>query len=252
MVSFGERLKELRKKHNITQGKLAKILNVKNTTISNYEAGRSYPDFDTLTKIADYFGVSVDYLIGRIDTEYPIIEKVDVVEEDKEYGIPDTEIEKLRDSFQKALIEFIQNSDITNVIIPKGYKKVPIVGRIRAGEPILAEENIEGYTIVDEEDVRGGDYFFLRVEGDSMINARIMDGDYVFVRRQPDVENGEIAVVRINGEEATVKRVHKVNDNIILEPANPKYKPIVFTKKDLQEGKLEIIGKVVYIKAFPK
>mgnify|MGYP000983950954 CR=1 FL=1 len=122
-------------------------------------------------------------------------------------------------------------------------KKIPILGTIAAGQPIFVEENIEGYEyVVDNFKVD----FCLRVKGDSMVNARINDGDIVFVRQQSDVENGEIAVVITDGCEATLKRVYKYPGTVILRPENPKYEEIVFTKKSFKEVK--IIGKCIAVK----
>jgi repressor LexA len=120
---------------------------------------------------------------------------------------------------------------------------VPIIGRVRAGEPILAIENIEGYLNLDRSLVSSGDVFLLRVEGDSMIDAHIQDGDFALVKPQPNAENGEIVVVLIE-DEATVKRIFKKRALLRLEPANPKMEPIVVKKG---EKKVIIVGKVVGI-----
>lgn len=123
-------------------------------------------------------------------------------------------------------------------------KKIPVVGTIAAGLPLLADEHIEGYEWVGEKEHID---FCLRVKGDSMIGARILDGDLVFIRRQPEVESGEIAAVMINGEEATLKRVYIINGNIILHAENPEYKDLVFGKKDKKD--VRIIGKAMYFKS---
>ncbi len=120
---------------------------------------------------------------------------------------------------------------------------VPIVGRVRAGEPILAIENIEGYINFDRTLVSSGDVFLLRVQGDSMIDAHIQDGDFALVKPQPNAENGEIVVALIE-DEATIKRIFHKRDLIRLEPANPKMEPIVVKKG---EKKVTIVGKVVGI-----
>jgi repressor LexA len=120
---------------------------------------------------------------------------------------------------------------------------VPIVGRVRAGEPLLAIENIEGYINLDRSLVSSGDVFLLRVQGDSMIEAHIQDGDFALVKPQPNAENGEIVVALIE-DEATIKRIFKKRDLIRLEPANPKMEPIVVKKG---EKKITIVGKVVGI-----
>jgi repressor LexA len=123
-------------------------------------------------------------------------------------------------------------------------KKVPILGNIAAGVPILCQEDVKGYEYVSLKDNVD---FCLIVKGDSMINARIMDGDIVCVKVQSNVENGEIAVVQIDGESATLKRFYKHDGMIILKPENPKYKDIVFTSKDKID--IKILGKAMFIKS---
>lgn len=127
----------------------------------------------------------------------------------------------------------------TNIIpMPKTYK-VPLIGTIACGQPILAlEENDEVVEV--PENIKAD--FALCCKGDSMINARIFDGDIVYIRKQPEVETGEIAAVRI-GDEATLKRVRLYPDKIILEPANPMYEPLVYRGEELND--IEILGKAV-------
>jgi len=120
---------------------------------------------------------------------------------------------------------------------------LPIIGRVTAGEPILAIENIEGYIHFDRSLVSSEDVFLLRVKGDSMIDAHIQDGDFALVRPQKDAENGEIVVALIN-DEATIKRIFKKRDWIHLEPANPTLEPIVIKKG---EKRVTIVGKVIGI-----
>ena len=120
---------------------------------------------------------------------------------------------------------------------------VPILGRVRAGEPILAVENIEGFLNLDRNLASSEDVFLLRVQGDSMIEAHIEDGDFALVKSQSDAENGEIVVALIE-DEATIKRIFKKRDLIRLEPANPTMEPIVVKKGD---KKVAIVGKVIGI-----
>jgi len=120
---------------------------------------------------------------------------------------------------------------------------IPVIGKVRAGEPILAIENIEGYINLDRSLVPSKDVFLLRVEGDSMIDAHIQDGDFALVKPQPNAENGEIVVALIE-DEATIKRIFKKRDLIRLEPANPKMEPLVVRRG---EKKVTIVGKVVGI-----
>lgn len=125
--------------------------------------------------------------------------------------------------------------------------KIPLLGRIPAGMPIEVIENVEAWISVPEDLVSDGDYFYLRVEGDSMIGSRICDGDRVLVRKQSYVDSGEIAVVRVNSHDATLKRVKKINGQVILYPDNPSYEPII-----VKEEEAEIIGKVVRVEFEPK
>jgi repressor LexA len=118
---------------------------------------------------------------------------------------------------------------------------VPILGRIAAGLPILAVENIEGSLAVDRSFIAGGDIFSLKVVGDSMKDSGIFDGDYVLARMQPTAEKGDI-VVAVIGEESTVKRYSPERNRIRLLPANPIFEPIILDKKSPD---FRIAGKVI-------
>jgi repressor LexA len=120
--------------------------------------------------------------------------------------------------------------------------RIPIVSKISCGNGSPAEKEIDGYEATPQDWVKGGEFFYLRVVGDSMINARIYDGDLVLIREQPDLENGDIGAVVI-GSELYLKRVYKKNATLILQSENPKYTPIIC---DLQEKdcNVKIIGKL--------
>lgn len=123
------------------------------------------------------------------------------------------------------------------------YKEVPILGNIACGVPILAQEDIQGYEyILPNEKID----FCLRAKGDSMINARIFEGDIVYIHQQPEVENGEIAAIQIDNE-ATLKRVYIIDGNVILRAENPNYKDMTFSKKDKKS--ICILGKAVFFKS---
>lgn len=128
---------------------------------------------------------------------------------------------------------------VTNINpLPKTVKK-PRLGTIACGEPILAEENLDGYDDVPD-DIKCD--FTLLCQGDSMINARINNGDIVYIRQQPTVDNGEIAAVLIDNE-ATLKRVYLYDDKIVLQPENTRYAPLVYSKEEMND--IKIIGKAV-------
>lgn len=124
------------------------------------------------------------------------------------------------------------------------YHQKPLLGVVKAGYNLFADENIEGYIAVNEEDECRGDYF-LRVVGDSMELARIHEKDLLYVQYCQDVPSGTIAVVMI-GDEVTVKRVIKKDDFLILEAANPRVENRYFSAREVEELPVRIIGKVIY------
>lgn len=137
-----------------------------------------------------------------------------------------------RDPTKPRAIEVIEQTSARG-------KVVPVVGRVPAGQPALAVEDIEDYIMVPREIADGGDFFALRVRGESMINAGILSGDYVIIRRQPTVENGEIGVALVAGEEATLKRVYVEDDGRVrLQPENDCMEPIY-------QDEVQVVGKAV-------
>ena len=129
---------------------------------------------------------------------------------------------------------------IPNILPVPEMRKIPLLGTIACGEPILAVENINEYVDIPK-NVRAD--FALTCKGDSMINARIFNGDVVYIHLQEHVENGEIAAVLIDNE-ATLKRVRLFDDHISLEPENPMYRPIVYWGEDM--NKVRILGKAMF------
>jgi len=134
-------------------------------------------------------------------------------------------------------IELLVKEDLRE---SKAYRSIPLVGRIAAGKPVLAVENIEKNMVLGRDFCRGAS-FMLRVKGDSMINAGILDRDYVLVKQQSTAENGEIVVALVD-DEATVKRFFQEKDRITLKPENDAFPPLVIEHE--QKG-FRIIGKVV-------
>ena len=121
-------------------------------------------------------------------------------------------------------------------------REVAVLGRVPAGKPLLAEENIEGFLSVAREIATGKEVFGLKVKGDSMIDDGILDGDYVVIRRQETAENGDIICALIDSE-ATLKRFYRRGNTMTLRPANKNYSPIVLSQEE--SGRFRILGKVV-------
>lgn len=126
----------------------------------------------------------------------------------------------------------IENKDYLGVV------SVPVVGRVTAGEPILAQENIEEYFTLPFSQIKTRHAYMLHVKGDSMKNAGILDGDYVIVQKQDTAENGDIVVAMVENDEATVKRFFRENGQFRLQPENDAYQPIIVCQ-------LRILGKVI-------
>lgn len=125
---------------------------------------------------------------------------------------------------------------------------IPVLGYVKAGIPMTAIENIIDYEEISQEQARTGEFFGLQIKGDSM-EPRITEGDVVIVRKQETVENGEIAVVLINGDDATVKKFYKTDAGIKLVSTNPTYDPFFFTPDEVNTLPVSVIGKVVELRA---
>lgn len=121
---------------------------------------------------------------------------------------------------------------------------IPVLGSVPAGIPIKAIQDIIDYEEIDAATAAKGEYFALQVKGSSM-EPRICEGDIVIVRKQDDVESGEIAIVMVNGDNATIKRLLKYEDGIRLMPTNPAYEPLYFTNDEILEKPVKVIGKVI-------
>ena len=203
-MTTGQRMKARRKELGLSAETVAEKLDISPATVYRYEKGDidKIPG-DILQPLASILHTTPAYLMGWEDAPAP------------------------------------------SPAIPSGFipvpemEKVPLVGSIACGQPILAEENVE--EMVDAPAGRGVD-FCLLCKGDSMIDAGIHDGDIVYIRQQTDVENGEIAAVRI-GDEATLKRVYKSAAGVMLAPANAAYTPQMYGPDTLDD--IQIEGKAI-------
>lgn len=126
--------------------------------------------------------------------------------------------------------------------------QIPVLGRVKAGIPMTAIESIIDYEEISQKQAQTGEFFGLQIKGDSM-EPKISEGDVVIVRKQETVENGEIAVVLINGDDATVKKFYKTDAGIKLVSTNPTYDPFFFTPDEVNTLPVIVIGKVVELRA---
>ena len=192
------RLKEARKAARMTQAEVAKILGVNQNTYSYWETGKTKIDNISLSKLAEIFNVSIDYLL---DIQPPV----------------------------------------------KGVR-VPIYGSVPAGIPLEAIENIEGYEEITPALASKGEYFALKIKGETM-SPFILNNDIVIVRKQSEIESGDIAIVLVNGDEATCKTVKISDDGITLIGHNTLvYPPHFYSQKEIATLPVRIIGRVVEVK----
>lgn len=126
--------------------------------------------------------------------------------------------------------------------------KIPVLGKVIAGIPIEAIEDIIDYEEIPESMAKQGEYFALQIKGSSM-EPKFSDGDVVIVRKQEDVDNGSIAIILVNGNEATVKKIKKFENGINLIPTNPDYEVLTYTTEEIKSLPVQIIGKVVELRA---
>lgn len=193
------RLKEVRKAHRMTQSQVAAIVGIGQSGYSFWESGRSKIDDASLRKLAKYYNVTVDYLLGS-------------------------------DAPARAGV------------------RIPVYAAVAAGIPIEAIEDIVDYEEIDAALAATGDFFGLRIKGDSM-EPRMREGDVVIVRKQDDADTGDIAIILVNGNEATVKKIKKEPSGISLIPNNPAHDIQYYSAADIASLPVRIIGKVVELRA---
>jgi len=203
MSKFAERLKELRERRGLSQYKLAELLGVSPSTVAAWEVGRNEPSYDMLRKIADVFEVSVDYLLGKTDEPIPAYKKIE---------------------------DYPWYRAVKHIPVYNGANAGD-VGSFPDGSTVLRWIGVPKNVPAD---------FAIVVHGDSM-EPKIHDGDIVVVSTQRPFINGELVVVIIDGE-AYVKRLWVENNRVVLQSENPRYKPIVLSRRQVN---IYLVGRVV-------
>lgn len=206
---FASNLKYLRTKRGLEQKDISEMLGLKSpTSVTNWEKGTNMARAGHLNDLATFFNVSLHDLVNN-------------------------------NLFNMDL----NRNDAENIHSIVEIVKIPVLGEIACGDPITAEENIEEYRDRPAKKLPNGNLFYLKAHGNSM-EPKIPDGSYVLIREQADVENGEIAAVLVNGDtEATLKKVRKLNDVVLLEAINDDYEPYIIDKTN----PAKIIGKALEV-----
>jgi repressor LexA len=208
MGEFGDYLKQVRQAKGMTINQLAMYSKISSAQLSRIENGkRGVPKPATIKKLSDALKVPYELLMGKAG-----------------YIIKDAH----------PSYDFDQIHQLV---------RIPLLGQITADKPILAEEHIARWeTLPIPNRYQQGEIFAIYIKGDHMTGSRIYPGDLAIVRIQPQVENGEIAVVNVNGENATLKRVKQINEHLILYADNPKYEPNI-----IERNRVRICGKVIHV-----
>lgn len=209
-MTLSKNIRFLRKNREWSQDFVADKLGYKSyTTIQKWEMGTSEPPLRKLKELADLFHVDMDDLTNK-------------------------------DLTSAGIEDFSKNS------IKKGVK-INVLGRVAAGIPIEAVEEIIDTEEISAKMAHTGEFFGLRIHGDSM-EPRMCEGDVVIVRKQDDAESGEIVIATVNGSDATCKRLRKYRDGIELISNNPAYSPMFYSNEEIEEKPVRIIGKVVELR----
>lgn len=205
-LTFGEKLRAARKEKKLTQRELAELIHAAHNSISNWENDQNKPDPDTIQNLCWALGVTPNYFFLDSASEQPAVSA----------PLP------------------------SNIVPLSPMQKVPLVGQIACGTPILAEQNITDYVDLPGH-IRAD--FALTCKGESMTGAGIQDGDIVYIRRQEEVENGQIAAVMVGDEEATLKRFYRESNVIQLVSENPTIPPKVFIGEAISQ--IRVVGLAV-------
>lgn len=248
-MNIGQNIKKYRLSRGYTLDEVARKIGVSRQTMSRYETGviSNIPS-DKIEAIARALDISPALLM-----DWSTVWESDIYDDFKHAKNDD----ERRAIFQRCGIPadlkqyaeqlLAQAPSIPQNAIPYSANHVaPILGRIPAGYPLFSASEIEGYAPIDYADTEN--YFWLRVSGDSMVNADILNGDYVLIRRQPCADDGQIVAARVNGDEATLKRFRRVGDTVMLMPENPNCSPIPVPASAFHTGDASIIGVVVELK----
>ena len=282
---FSRNLKHYMSLSNKTRNDICKDLNFSYTTFTSWYNGDFYPRIDKIEMLANYFNIEKSDLIeehNNIATEFDKQFKIcgqRLFELRTQFGLTIEELSKktnistiLLQRYEKGIVAKMKQTTISdladfynvNPVWLMGYDvpmekdiktdnlgnpviEIPLLGIVKAGYDYLAQENWIGTVDIDKKIAKSGDFFALKVHGDSMYPVLVED-DIVIVKKQEDFENGDIVVAIVNGDEATIKKGKKTENSILLQPLNTSYEPLIFTKEEMKTIPVTIVGIVKQLK----
>ncbi len=211
-MNIGNQLKFAREFAGLKQVDVMEKTQISNKTLSNWENDVSKPSTDDLNVLSKLYDLTIDFLLGNV--QYPSSPQLYTRKEIKH---------------------------------DKGIK-IPVLGHVVAGIPLEAIADIVGYEEIPESMAKNGEYFALKIKGQSM-SPRIQEGDVVIVKKQPSIESGEIAIVLINGQDATIKQVYLHENGIMLQAFNPAvFPPCFYSNDEIEQLPINILGKVIELR----
>lgn len=217
---LGDIIKQYREEHEMSLQDFANLIGTSRSYIHMLEKNVNpttnkpiSPSIETLKSLAKAMNMDLEFLLKQLNVNQKIYLNED----------------KYKQQFTKTDI-------LGNPVVP-----IPLVGTVKAGYDYLAQENWEGTVDLDKKIADTGEFFALKIKGDSMLPI-FFEGDIVVVKKQNDCENNQVAVVIVNGDEGTLKRVKKTDEGIILQPFNSAYGPVMYTNKEIKETPVIIAG----------
>lgn len=234
---YYDKFKKLCDEKGVKPGTVSRATGIPSATFSEWKKGTYTPKQDKLKKIAEYFEISLDELME----ENPEKKKKNII---RVYHSL-TPRQSIEPKLNPSALELFAGTDSLRI-----SKKIPVLGRVAAGIPIEANEEIIDYLEISGEMALNGDYFGLVIDGDSM-EPRLRKGDIAIVRQQDDADDGDIIIALVNGYDATCKKLKKYPDGIALVSLNPMYDPMYFSRTEMEETPVRIIGKVVEFRGKP-
>lgn len=272
---MANRIRELRKSKKMTMRELGAVVGLAESTISQYETGKIQPDNETLLKLGEFFDVTVDYILSRNrwQESEPKSKGKNMRNAREKAGFSQKQValslgvsaptvsewesgkknpnaanlQKLSALYGVTTDFLLEHSAADPKFKFKGVR-IPVLGSVPVGIPMEAIEDIVDYEEIGETLAATGEFFGLRIRGDSM-EPRMMEGDVVIVRLQDDVDSGDTAIVLVNGNEATCKKIKKTPDGVMLIPTNPAHEPWFYSNEEIQALPVRILGKVVELRA---
>ena len=215
-MKLGARIKILRHEKGLTQSQLGAFFNLAESTISLYESGKRSPDYEILCKLANYFQVSIDYLLGHTEERRYF---------DFNQGYPPGDLQT--DTYDE-------------------YSGIPLVSLILNTPNGLTYEKLTAAESQNTYNPEQAELFWLQIDKDSMNGDAILPKDFALIRKQAHLEYGEIGLVIVDKEPGTIYHVFKKEKSIVLQSSNPLYPPRIFAGKEL--SKVKIVGKIVEIR----